>query len=190
MKSIFLILLFVLSIDLKAEIFVSSIKGNSFIFQGTNTPTKVTTMDRISSNDIIVTSNNGIVLIDFNDEVIGTVVVAPNSKVLLRKTNSHGVRLLSLIEGHLRFFKQKDQLKKRSGLLINIRENSTAYLGEHFEIQYTKELKSLTSFSGKLSKISLLKSQSRKKEQVLKIRNSTELTDQELEEDLKFLMTN
>jgi hypothetical protein len=185
-----LLLLILFSINCNAKIVVTSLEGNSYIFNNDKRPKRIGIKTNVYENSIIATSSKGLAIIDFRDEVVGTVILSPNTKVILRTTNTVGVRLLSVIEGNVRFFKTKELKKKRSGVLINIRDNTNAYHGNHFEVHYTNELKRVTSFDGDFRKLSLLKSQKRKEKKIKIRRGNTELTDQELEEDLKFLLDN
>jgi hypothetical protein len=185
-----IIIILFISLSSSAKILVTKLEGSSFLFKGGNSPITVKHKNRIHENDIITTSSNGVVLIDFSDEVVGTVIVGPNSKVILRTTKSLGVRLLSVVEGHIRFFKTKNVLKKRSGVLVNIRDNNTAYFGNHFEVNYTKNIRKITSFSNLFKKVNLKQSIVAKRSKSKTRSRNTDLTDQELEEDLKFLLDN
>ena len=137
------------------------------------------------NNEVVTTDSSGVTVIDFNDEVIGTVVLAPNTQVILRKSNTDGIRLLSLIRGHLRLYRGKQYFEKKVGVLINIRDNPTAYHGTNFEVHYSKESKKVTSFNDTLRKFTLRKNEVEKKP--LSTPEKADILDQELLEDLKFL---
>lgn len=190
MKLIFSLLFFLILVNTQARISVTSLEGHSYIFGKKSKPQRIGTKTPIFENNIIATSSKGIALIDFRDEVVGTVILAPNTKVILRSTKTQGVRLLSVIEGNVRFYKTNELKHKRSGVLINIRDNTKAYFGTHFEVHYTNELKKVTSFDSNFKKLSLLKTKKTQTRKKNRKRNYSDLSDQELEEDLKFLLDN
>lgn len=190
MRFVIINIFLLLSYSVSAKIIVTKLEGTSFLFKTNSKPITVKFKDKLHENDIITTSRDGVVLIDFSDEVVGSVIIGPNSKVILRSTKALGVRLLSIVEGHVRFFKTNDVKRKRSGVLINIRNNKTAYIGNHFEINYTKEVKKVTSFDSKFMKINLTLSMAKKRSKEQFRARNTDLSDQELDEDLKFLLDN
>jgi hypothetical protein len=190
LKVITSFLLIFLSCSISAKILITKLEGTSFLFKINSKPILIKYKDKIHENDIITTSSNGLVLIDFNDEVVGSVIVGPNSKVILRKTKALAVRLLSVVEGQVRFFKTKSLMKKRSGVLINIRDKNTAYIGNNFEVNYTKNIKKVTSFDTHFKKIQLTQTLVMKQKKSKYRTRNTDLSDQELEEDLKFLIDN
>ncbi|GEM_PF-5776929 len=173
-----------------ASITLTSVEGSSFKYSPiSNKFSKIKVQTPLYENEVITTSKKGLTVIDFNDEVIGTVVLAPNTQVILRKSNSDGVRLLSLIRGHIRLYRDKEYEQKKVGVLINIRDNPTAYHGTHYEIQYSESTKLVTSFNSDLKKYKLNKSTVTSKVNKPDT-EKTEQLDQELDEDLKFLLEN
>lgn len=165
---------------------LTSIEGSSFKYSPrTNKYTKINIETPLYENEVITTSKVGLTVMDFNDEVIGTVVLAPNTQVILRKTTSDGIRLLSLVRGHVRLYRADKYNKKKVGVLINIRDNPTAYYGTHFEIQYSQSTKLVTSFNSNFKKYHLNKKSFTLKNIAPK---KTDPVDQELSEDLKFLL--
>ncbi|PIK15491.1 hypothetical protein [Halobacteriovorax sp. JY17] len=165
---------------------LTNIKGHTFKFTNLNQKVeKIDIQTPLYANEIVTTDSKGMAVIDFNDEVIGTVILAPNTQVILRKSTTDGIRLLSLVRGHLRLYRDKEYQKKKVGVLINIRDNPTAYYGSNFEVQYSKESKKVTSFNKSLRKFKLNK----KKILTTPLKNEekTDELDQELYEDLKFL---
>ncbi|CBW26340.1 hypothetical protein BMS_1482 [Halobacteriovorax marinus SJ] len=136
-------------------------------------------------NEVITTARDGSAVIDFNDEVIGTVILAPNTQVILRKSNSDGVRLLSLIRGHLRLYRDPAYEKKKVGVIVNIRDNPSAYHGSNFEIQYYKNKKLVTALNDDL-KILKLRKKAIEKTQISP--SKSDIQDRELYEDLQSLL--
>ena len=165
---------------------MTSIEGRTLKFSDSVDQFKIVkNQTPLYNNEVVTTNSNGITVIDFNDEVIGTVVLAPNTQVILRKSNTDGIRLLSLVRGHLRLYRGKQYDKKKVGVIINIRDNPTAYHGTNFEVQYLKESKKVTSFNDSLRKLTLKKNEVEKKQLI--VPNKADILDQELLEDLKFL---
>lgn len=181
-----IIFLLTYSIFANAEITITSIQGHSILYsKSSNHFKRIKLQTKIDENDIITTSSNGLSVIDFNDEVVGTVVLAPNTQVILRRSNTSGIRLISLVKGHLRVYRAKKYKNKKVGVLVNIRDNKIAYHGTDYEIQYYKQKKLVIAHNNSIRKFNLTKKVRKKP---IKIDKKTDDLDQELYEDLKSLL--
>ncbi|MCO4793014.1 MAG: hypothetical protein KC493_04840 [Bacteriovoracaceae bacterium] len=144
------------SFNPNADVKVARVLGRAYGFFGVKKKPRVLKENKlIRPGTIVATMPSSILYLEFKTN--GVVVVAPNSKVLIRGISQKGLQQVSLINGSMYVRTKRGITKNRpSGIISNIRSYKSGYYGENYVLTFTENKKEVSVKTGTVASIPLI----------------------------------